>query len=229
VTLAVRDLESEFRARTCTHEERRVMTAGQTSHDPIPNACTPPTNEAIVAGRAGTVGLRQVAPSIECRFLDPAWSNARAAGSREVNVTWSSRLSLAFEAIAPGNRFEFDPDRILDGNHGSCLEFKSRPGRAYLVRTANGSSQSTNICPPHSPTLTTNNSILKLAGAFHCVKTSSIRFWAFSYSVGDPCGRSNQLIMYFIGILHYLAEILGTTYSGTTALRIGHRDIVRVT
>src|SRR5881397_1092489 len=43
------------------------------------------------------------------------------------------RMSLAFEAIAPGNRFEFDPDSVLDGNHGSCLEYKSRPGRAYLV------------------------------------------------------------------------------------------------
>ena len=26
-------------------------------------------------------------------------------------------------------------------------------------------------------------------------------FWAFSYSMGVPCGRSNQLITYFIGIL----------------------------
>src|SRR5205809_3603986 len=43
------------------------------------------------------------------------------------------RMSLAFEAIAPGDRFEFDPDSVLDGNHGSCLEYKSRPGRAYLV------------------------------------------------------------------------------------------------
>src|SRR6266567_2793291 len=42
-------------------------------------------------------------------------------------------MSLAFEAIAPGNRFEFDPDSLLDGNHGSCLEYKSWPGRAYLV------------------------------------------------------------------------------------------------
>src|SRR5712672_2835070 len=55
------------------------------------------------------------------------------------------------------------------------------------------------MCPPHSPTRTTNDSILKLAGAFHCVKTSRIRFWAFSYSRGEPCERSNQLIMYFIG------------------------------
>src|SRR5712692_10146636 len=42
-------------------------------------------------------------------------------------------MSLAFESIAPCNRFEFDPDSILDGNHGSCLELKSRPCRAYLV------------------------------------------------------------------------------------------------
>src|ERR1043165_4659303 len=47
----------------------------------------------------------------------------------------------------------------------------------------------------------TNNSILKLAGAFHCVKTSNIRFWAFSYSIGEPCGRSDQVIIYFISIL----------------------------
>src|SRR5207237_2983014 len=45
------------------------------------------------------------------------------------------RMSLAFESIAPGNRFEFDPDSVLDGNHGSCLEYKSRPGRAYLVNS----------------------------------------------------------------------------------------------
>src|SRR5882724_10842034 len=42
-------------------------------------------------------------------------------------------MSLAFESIAPGNRFEFDPDSVLDGNHGSRLEYKSGPGRAYLV------------------------------------------------------------------------------------------------
>src|SRR5206468_12658510 len=63
------------------------------------------------------------------------------------------------------------------------------------------SSHSISMCPPHSPTRITKNSILKLAGAFHWPNTSRIRFWAFSYSVGEPCGRSNQLITYFIGIL----------------------------
>src|SRR5712692_10457933 len=81
--------------------------------------------------------------------------------------------------------------------------------------TANGSSQSNIIYPPQSPTRITNNSILKLAGAFHCVKTSSIRFWAFSYSAGDPCGRSDQVSMYFIGVLLYCSVI------GTLAVHTG--------
>jgi len=33
------------------------------------------------------------------------------------------------------------------------------------------------------------------------LKTSRIRFWAFSYSMAEPCGRSNQLMMYFNGAL----------------------------
>src|SRR2546423_4016501 len=66
--------------------------------------------------------------------------------------------------------------------------------------TAVGSSQSSIIYPPQSPTRITNSSILKLGGAFHCVKTSKIRFWAFSYSIGEPWGRSDQVSIYFIGI-----------------------------
>src|SRR3954468_10889079 len=69
------------------------------------------------------------------------------------------------------------------------------------------------MCPPHSPTRITKNWILKLPGAFHCPKTSRIRFCAFSYSTGEPCGRSNQLITYFIVTLpkrwNYLSEPYG--------------------
>src|SRR3954447_15203733 len=64
--------------------------------------------------------------------------------------------------------------------------------------TSSGSSHSMNIYPPQSPTRMTNASILKLAGAFHGLKTSKIRFCAFSYSLGVPCGRSFQVIMYFM-------------------------------
>src|SRR5207237_724481 len=37
-------------------------------------------------------------------------------------------------------------------------------------------------------------------GAFHWRNTSRIRVCAFSYSAGEPCERSTQLIMYFIGL-----------------------------
>src|SRR4051794_31623952 len=47
----------------------------------------------------------------------------------------------------------------------------------------------------------TNISTLKLSGAVHWVKTSRMRFWAFSYSIGDPCERSFQVMTYFIGVL----------------------------
>src|SRR5207302_3178664 len=69
--------------------------------------------------------------------------------------------------------------------------------------TSSGSSHSINIYPPQSPTRMTKASILKLAGAFHGLKTSRIRFWVFSYSIGEPCGRSFQVIMYFIKFLLY--------------------------
>src|SRR6266571_4219226 len=67
--------------------------------------------------------------------------------------------------------------------------------------TSSGSSQSISMYPPQSPTRMTNDSILKLAGAFHGLKTSKIRFCAFSYSAAEPCGRSFHVIIYFIMIL----------------------------
>ena len=42
-------------------------------------------------------------------------------------------MSLAFQTVAPGYGFEFDPDCVLDGDHRSRLEFESRVGRAELV------------------------------------------------------------------------------------------------
>jgi hypothetical protein len=44
------------------HLHRRVMTGGQRNHDLVPDARPPLTNEAIVTGGAGTIGLWQVAP-----------------------------------------------------------------------------------------------------------------------------------------------------------------------
>src|ERR1700758_3191311 len=70
--------------------------------------------------------------------------------------------------------------------------------------TSSGSSHSINMYPPQSPTRMTNDSILKLAGAFQGLKTSRIRFCACSYSAGEPWGRSFQVIMYFIVDLLFL-------------------------
>src|SRR3954451_9645078 len=64
--------------------------------------------------------------------------------------------------------------------------------------------------PPQSPTRITNNSIMKLLGASHCVKTSRMRFWAFSYSMGEPCGRSFQVIMYFDDMCVLLPVCVGS-------------------
>src|SRR6266481_7423517 len=42
-------------------------------------------------------------------------------------------MSRALQPVAPVNRFQFHPDSVHDGNHGSRLEFKSRQHRAELV------------------------------------------------------------------------------------------------
>jgi hypothetical protein len=51
---------------------------------------------------------------------------------------------------------------------------------------------------------------LEIGGGLPLSENLQYRFWAFSYSIGDPCGRSNQLIMYFIGILLYWVDVIGT-------------------
>src|SRR6059036_1792815 len=96
------------------------------------------------------------------------------------------------------------------------------------------------MCPPHSPTRITKKSILKLAGAFHCPNTSRIRFWAFSYSMGEPCGRSNQLITYFIlspfleglaghncsGPIYHQPAVIANSGSARRRVTLAHRAIV---
>jgi len=39
---------------------------------------------------------------------------------------------------------------------------------------------------------------LEIGWRLPLAKHFEVRFWAFSYSIGEPCGRSNQLITYFI-------------------------------
>ena len=56
--------------RRIDHLNRRIMSGGQRIHDPVPDACPPPADEAIVASRGRSIALRQIAPRC-ARSQDP--------------------------------------------------------------------------------------------------------------------------------------------------------------
>src|SRR5205085_11231809 len=122
-------------------------------------------------------------------------------------------------ACGPVNYFRLSPSRQLITS-SSPRTASSTGMTGWTSNTNDGSieqnlwivtrsSHSISMWPPHSPTRMTKKSILKLLGAFHWPNTSRIRFWAFSYSTGEPCGRSDQLITYFIVMLLVLANVPG--------------------
>src|SRR5258708_1746232 len=43
------------------------------------------------------------------------------------------RMSLAFQSVAPGDCFEFDTDRVHDGDYGVRVKYECRERRAKLV------------------------------------------------------------------------------------------------
>lgn len=108
-------------------------------------------------------------------------------------------MSAAFQSIAPGDSFEFDPDCVLDGNHGSRLEFESRVGRAELV---NG--QRIVAVHQHVPTPFAHSHYeqLDLEAGGRLPLTEHLKYPLLGILVlrRRTCGRSNQLIMYFIAI-----------------------------
>ena len=79
----------------------------------------------------------------------------------------SELASLTFQSIAVGHRFKFHANSVGDGDDGSSLECESGQHRTEFMHF--------------------DAWILKFAGAFHGLKTSRIRFCAFSYSMGEPC------------------------------------------
>lgn len=110
---------------------------------------------------------------------------------------YSYRTSLAVQSVAPGNCFAFDPDRIFDGNDGVRGELKLGKHRAKLVNrqgiVALHQQMPAPVADAHDEKLD-----VEIGWRFPVTNTSRIRFWACSYSMGEPCGRSNQLIMYFM-------------------------------
>jgi len=98
--------------------------------------------------------------------LPPLASELLAGGLAEAEAEGDGPLSLVFQSISPGNYLEFAADGFFDRNDRMHLEYESRKHRTEFVN-GHRSSHSISICPPHSPTRITKNSILKLAGAFH--------------------------------------------------------------
>ena len=95
--------------------------------------------EPTVAGIGQLAAMQTAAPSfgVELQPID-----ARDVGEFErvladfagaPNGGLIVPVSLAFEFVAEGNRFEFDSDSVIDGNDGPCLEYKSRKHRAEFV------------------------------------------------------------------------------------------------
>ena len=107
-------------------------------------------------------------------------------------------MSLAFESIAPGNRFQFDPDSVHDGNHRSRLEYERRQHRAELMNGQRIVAIQHHIPAPVTPS--DNEQLdLEISRRLPLRENFQNPLLAFSYSIGDPCGRSDQVSMYFIG------------------------------
>ena len=72
--------------------------------------------------------------------------------------------SLGFQSIPPGNRLQFDADRIATGTR---VEPQSKAGKVEQTLELSTIVAVLSMYPPQSPTRTTNISILKSSGAVH--------------------------------------------------------------
>jgi hypothetical protein len=106
-------------------------------------------------------------------------------------------MSLCRDFVAPGHDFELGPDGVHDGNHRACLHGKRGEHRAELVNrqriVAVHQQMPAPISYPHHEELD-----LEIFWRLPLTKHLQDSFCAVSYSAGDPCGRSFQLITYFI-------------------------------
>ena len=85
---------------------------------------------ALSQGRGKPAPLQRLAfaayPSSRSNALCSATTASRTCFSSIRQVIRISRISLAFQSIAPGHYFEFGPDCVFDGNYRARLEHKRR-------------------------------------------------------------------------------------------------------
>ena len=79
------------------HLHRRVMSGGQRLHDPVPDTCPPPANEAIVASGVRAKALRQIAPR-RTRSQDPEYAVEDTTVIDAGNAAWLVREHRPDEA-----------------------------------------------------------------------------------------------------------------------------------
>lgn len=106
-------------------------------------------------------------------------------------------MSLAFQAVAPRDYFEFAPDCVLDADHGVHLEYKCGEHRAKLVNR-----EWIVALHQHMPTPLAHTNYekldLEIGWCLPLAKHLQDSLLGILILYRDPCGRSNQLIMYFM-------------------------------
>jgi hypothetical protein len=106
-------------------------------------------------------------------------------------------MSLAFQSVAPGDYFEFTPDCVLNGDYRVHLEHEGRKHGTKLVNR-----QRIVAFHQHMPTPLAHTNYekldLEIGRRLPLAKHLEDSLLGVLILLGDPCGRSNQLIMYFI-------------------------------
>jgi hypothetical protein len=121
--------------------------------------------------------------------------------TKAAKARWGPELALLiFQSIAVGNRFEFHANSVGDGDHWASFESEGRQHRTELMHFER---VVTFYQPKPAPITDADDERLdfEIGGRFPRAEDLQIRFFAFSYSMGVPCGRSFQVIMYFMILL----------------------------
>jgi len=116
-------------------------------------------------------------------------------------------MSLAFQSVAPGDYFEFTPDCVLDGDYGVHLEYKGREHRAKLVNRQRIVAFHQHMTTPLAHTYDEKLD-LEIGWRLPLTKHLEDPLLGILILYGRTCGRSNQLITYFMFLSSLLCKFV---------------------